>query len=73
MFVVFYTVKLVYIRVFMNFSTTYCLFDRLMGPWDICVYVCMDVCTHQTMQICFRFPHLLYETDWWASTQTRGS
>lgn len=39
MFVVFYTVKIVYICVFMNCSTSYCLGDALQihGMCDVCI------------------------------------
>jgi len=39
-FVVFYTVNL-YICVFKICSTSYCLYDTLMTPQNICMYVCM--------------------------------
>lgn len=39
MFIVHYTVNL-YICVFMTFSTSCCLHDTLMDPWNVCSYVC---------------------------------
>jgi len=42
MCLVFYTVKIVYIYVFMTCSTPCCLCDTLMDPWNICMYVCME-------------------------------
>jgi uncharacterized membrane protein len=45
MHTVFYTVKIVYICVFMMCSTSYSLDDTLADPWDVCmqVYVCIYV------------------------------
>jgi len=43
MFVVFYTVNIVYICVFMTCSTSYCLCDTLMDTWTVCIYVCFTV------------------------------
>jgi len=31
------------IYVFMTCSTTYCLCDILMDPWDVSIYVCINV------------------------------
>ena len=48
MFTVFDTVNL-YICVFMTCSTSCCLCDTLMDPWNVCVfiyYVGMYVCTY---------------------------
>ena len=44
MFVVFYIVNL-YICVFMTCSTSCCLYDTLMDPWNIsvCVCVCLQI------------------------------
>jgi len=42
MFAVFYTENL-YICVFMTCSTFYCLYDTLMDPWNVDMYVCMYV------------------------------
>jgi hypothetical protein len=36
MFVVFYSVNL-YICVFMTCSTSYCLYDILLDPWNVCM------------------------------------
>ena len=49
MFVVPYTVNLCNC-VFMTFSTSYCLYDTVMDPWNVCMYV-------QTGWICL---HTLY-------------
>jgi hypothetical protein len=38
MFVVFYTVNL-YICLFMTCSTSYCLYDKLMDQWNVCIYI----------------------------------
>ena len=38
MSVVFYSVNL-YICVFLTCSTTFCLYDTLMDPWKVCMYV----------------------------------
>ena len=35
MYLVFYTVKIVYVCVFMACSSSYCLCDTLMDPWNI--------------------------------------
>ena len=43
MFIVFYTVKVVYIC---NLFISYCLCDTLMDRWNICIYVCMHACMH---------------------------
>jgi len=40
MFSVFYTVKFVYICVFMAFYISRCLCDTIMGPVNVCCYVC---------------------------------
>ena len=55
-----YTAKIVYIyvRVLMTFSTSYCLSNTLMVPWNVCVcvsvyvrmYVCMCVYIHGLIQ-----------------------
>jgi hypothetical protein len=45
MFIVFYTVKIVYICVFMTCSTSYCLCDTLMNSWNVCMYVCIGTFT----------------------------
>ena len=45
MFVVFYTVNL-YICVFMTCSTSYCIYDTLMDPWNTRVRVYMFVCVY---------------------------
>jgi len=42
MCLVFYTVKIVYICVFMTWSTPCCLYDTLMDWWNECIYVCME-------------------------------
>jgi hypothetical protein len=42
MSVVFYTLNL-YVCVFMTWSTSYCLHDTLMDPWNVHMYVCMCV------------------------------
>ena len=39
MFIVFYNVNL-HICIFMTCSTSYCLYDILMDPWNVCTYVC---------------------------------
>jgi len=44
MFLVFYTVKIVYICVCMTCSTSYCLYNTLMDPWYVCICVSMYVC-----------------------------
>jgi len=41
MFIVFYTVKIVYICVYMTCSTSCCLCDTLMDVWNVCMYVCI--------------------------------
>jgi hypothetical protein len=52
LFVVFYTVKIMYICVFMICYTSFCLCDTLMDPWNecvcvcMCMYVCMYMCVH---------------------------
>jgi hypothetical protein len=47
MFVVFYTVKIVYICAFMTCSTSYCLCEKTCGSMEcvcVCVCVCVSVC-----------------------------
>jgi hypothetical protein len=39
-FIVFFTVKIVYICVFMTCSTCCCLCETLVDPWYMCVCVC---------------------------------
>jgi len=48
MVIVFCTVKVEYICVFMTCSTSYCLFATLMDPWNMCVCV---FCTHDSYMI----------------------
>jgi hypothetical protein len=36
-----YIVKIVYICLFMTYSTVYCLCEKLTYPWNVCMYVCM--------------------------------
>ena len=52
MFTVPYTVKIVYICVFMTHSTSYCLCDTHMDPVNVHMYVCMYVCMHECTYIC---------------------
>ena len=54
MFLVSYSVKNVYFCVHMTCSTTYCLCDTLMDPWNIQIYmcVCVCVCTYIHMYVC---------------------
>ena len=52
MFVVFDIVNL-YICVFMTCSTSCCLYDTLMNPWNISVCVCVCVC------VCFQIPYVI--------------
>ena len=40
MFVLFYIVNLYICDLF----SSYCLYDTLMGKWNVCIYVCMYVC-----------------------------
>jgi hypothetical protein len=47
MFIVFYTVKIVYICVFMTLFTSYCLCDMLMDPQNVCIYLHIHVCRYQ--------------------------
>jgi nuclear pore complex protein Nup62 len=47
-FVVFYHENS-YICVIMTCSTSYCLYDTLMDPWNVDVYVCMYVRTYVCM------------------------
>jgi len=48
MFIVFYTVKIVYICICMTCSTSYCLCDTVMNPWNMCIckYVRVCVCMY---------------------------
>ena len=41
--------KLCISGVFMTGSTSYCLCDMLMDPWNVCTYVCMCVCMYVCM------------------------
>jgi hypothetical protein len=51
--VVFSTVKF-YICVFMTCSTTYCIYYKLMDPWNVCMYayMCVCVCTYVCVYVC---------------------
>jgi len=48
MIVVIYTVKIVYICVFMTCSISCCLFDTLMDPWNVCMLSCKYTYAHDT-------------------------
>jgi len=50
MFVVFYTVNL-YICVFMTYSTSFCINDKLMDPWNVGIYVYMYVVYETTLSV----------------------
>ena len=54
MFIVFYTVKVVYICVVMTWSTSCCLGDTHMDLWNVhmCTYVCMCVCVYIHTYVC---------------------
>jgi hypothetical protein len=47
MFIVFYIVKIVYICVCMTYSTSYCLCDTVMDPWNVCIYVSDFAMSHK--------------------------
>jgi hypothetical protein len=37
----------------MTFSTSYCLYDTLMDPWNVCIYyIGMYVCIYVCMHVC---------------------
>jgi hypothetical protein len=40
MIIVIYTVKIVYICIFMTCSTSYCLVYTLTDPWNVCMKSC---------------------------------
>ena len=46
MLVVFYTVQMVYMCIFMICSTFCCLCDELKDPWNVSVYICIYVCMY---------------------------
>jgi len=48
MLLVFYTVNIMYICLFMTCSVSYCLCDKLFDTWNVCMYVCMYVCMAYT-------------------------
>jgi len=52
MFIVSYSVKIVYICVLTTCSTSYCLCDTLMDPWNIQIYMCARACTHVCVCVC---------------------
>ena len=56
MFLVFCTVKVVYILEFTNCSTSYCLCDTLMDPWYVSMHaharVCVCVCARARARAC---------------------
>ena len=54
---VFYTVKIVYICVFVTCSTSYCLCDTRKDPWKVCMCVCMYVCI---MYVCMYYVVYMY-------------
>lgn len=41
MIIAYFTVKSVYICIFMTRSTSYCLCDALVDPWNVGMYMCM--------------------------------
>jgi len=43
MFIVYYTVQIVYVCVFVTCSTFYCLCDTLTDPWNMYVRLCARV------------------------------
>ena len=51
MFLVFYTVKIVYTCVCMTCSTSYCLCDTLMNPWNVCIYVYIYIYMYVCMYV----------------------
>jgi hypothetical protein len=51
MLIVFYTVRTVYIFVFMSVYTSYCLCNKLTDPWNICMYMYV-VTTHSMTEMC---------------------
>jgi hypothetical protein len=48
MFTVFCNVTIVHISPFMTCSTSYCVCDTLMGPWNtcVCVYIYIYICMY---------------------------
>jgi len=46
MIIVIYTVKIVYICVFMTCSISYCLCDTLLDPWNACMKSCECAYAH---------------------------
>jgi len=46
MFIILYTVNL-YICVFMTCSTSYCIYDTLIDPWNVHMCVCTYVCMYR--------------------------
>jgi len=59
----FYTVKTVYICEFMTRSTSYCLRDTLMDPWNVCMHACMMyagmyVCLYVFIYVCMYVMHV---------------
>jgi hypothetical protein len=60
LFMLFYTTNIMYICVFMTFSTSYCLCDTLM---DIKMHVCMYICICMYVCICI-LTVFLYSTFW---------
>ena len=58
-FAVLYTVKIVYICVFMTCSTSYCLVTHLwIHGMYVCVCVCVCVCVYVCMYVCM-YVHLV--------------
>lgn len=65
MFIVFYSIKIMYICVFMTCSTPYCPCGTLMDPWNVHVCVCACVCTYAYTYACmyvYVCTHLVHST-----------
>ena len=52
MFVVFCTLKFVYIYVFMICSKSYCLCDKFTDPWNVCIYIYIYICVCMCVCVC---------------------
>jgi len=51
MFIVFYIVNL-YILCMYDLFYFYCLYEILVDPWKVCIYVCVCVCVYVCMYVC---------------------
>jgi len=42
----------------MTYSTSFCLFDTLVGPWNVCVYVYVCMMCVRTYYVCIYYARM---------------